>query len=97
MLFTQKIPTIGAIEVKDKTRRRCRGWCSRTCIIIAVGVILFLIAAAIAGIIAAAVENGTCITIPSSRDVTSICSHNSHALVLCGPTVISFSIGKDNV
>ena len=59
----QKHPAIGAIEVKDKTRRRCRRWCSRTCIIIAVGVILFLISAAIAGIIAAAIENSMCVCV----------------------------------
>ena len=41
-----------------KPQRRCRRWCSRTCIIIAVGVILFLISAAVAGIIASAVKSG---------------------------------------
>ena len=54
----QRALAVEAIELKDKTGRRCRGWCRRTCIVIAVGVVLFLIAAAVAGIIAAAVDNG---------------------------------------
>ena len=55
MLYTQKGPPT---EETEKKRRGCRRWCSRTCIIIAVGVVLFLIAVAVAGIIAAAVDNG---------------------------------------
>ena len=58
MFGVQDVPAVEAIDMN--AGRRCKGWCGRTCIIIAVGVVLFLITAAVAGIIAAAVDNGMC-------------------------------------
>ena len=92
LYYIQKLPPI---EEAEKTQRgRCRRWCSRTCIIIAVGVVLFLIAAALAGIIAAAVGDSKYIQPPMATILQLVTvrmywyTHQVLYLVLCCVTAL---------